>query len=88
MSEMKNPLDAIDGWLDIAAQIIDELEDIATEITKYEKESRKSKIMMRRISELCDNFKQPNVCVIKVPEVEKKQGVQKKHMKNNGSIFY
>ena len=57
MSEMKNPLDAIDGWLDIAAQIIDELEDIATEITKYEKESRKSKIMMRRISELCDNFK-------------------------------
>ena len=44
--------------------------------------------MMRRISELCDNFKQPNICVIKVPEVEKKQGVQKKHMKNNGSIFY
>ena len=38
---------------------------------------------MRRISELCENFKQPNICVIQVPEVEKKQEVQKKHMKNN-----
>lgn len=36
-----------------------------------------------RISKLCDNFQQPNICVIKVPEVEKKQGVQEKHMKNN-----
>lgn len=39
---------------------------------------------MRRISKLRDNFKQPNICVIQVPEVEKKLEVQKKHMKNNG----
>lgn len=56
-------------------------------LQNMKKRAEKSKIMMR-ISKLCDNFQQPNICVIKIPEVEKKQGIQKKHMKNNGSIFY
>lgn len=76
MSEIKNPLDGIDGWLDIAAEIIDELEDIAIQTVEYETESKRLKIQWRRIRELCDNFKQPNIYVIS--QEEKRKNTEKK----------
>ena len=40
MSEMKNPLDGIDGWLDVAAEIIDVFELLERETMEYEKAER------------------------------------------------
>lgn len=47
MSEIKNPLDGNDGWLGIATEIIDELEDIAIQTIEYETESKRLKIQWR-----------------------------------------
>lgn len=45
---MKNLLDGIDGWLDIKAEIIDELEERAIEITEYKTGHKKTKKIMKR----------------------------------------
>lgn len=74
---MKNLLDGIDGWLDIKAEIIDELEERAIEITEYKTGHKKTKKIMKR--ELV-TYVTTSSCLIyvKVPEVEEEEGVQKK----------
>lgn len=77
MSEM-NTLNGINSRLDISEQNINELKTEQQKLCKMQKEKR-MKNMNRATGKLCDNFKQPNIYVIRVSKEE--GGSQEKQFK-------
>lgn len=77
MSEIKKKymLEEIDGRLDTAEEKISDRE---TQQQKLSKMGKKLFFLNEQIiSELQDNFKWPNICVIDVPKGDKEEGIEK-----------
>lgn len=69
--EVKNALtDRINGRLATAEEKIDEFKDIAVETTQnvLQKKKKKPEFFKEVLSDLQDNFKQPNIYVIGIPK--------------------
>lgn len=71
----KNMLDGNNSRLDTAKENIIEFRIIAIQTTQNEAQREKKRVgkNVQRISEVWRNFKQPNICVITVPEREKRK---------------
>ena len=79
ISEMKNTLEGINGRITEAKEQTTELEDRMVEITAVEqnKEKRK-KTNEDSLRDLWDNIKCTNICIIGVPEGDKREKGPKK----------
>ena len=76
MFKMKNKLELINTRLAITEEKTREFGEIAIKTIKNETWTAKrlKKQIEQRISELCDNFQQPNICVIVISEAGKRDG--------------